>query len=504
MEENKVIETPELIITDRTKKKKIKPWMIFTAVFVVVIVVLIIVAISKLSSAMMGMGTPVEVTEAKKGNIAQTVDTSGVVASEETMTYFADVTAKVATVAVEPGQAVKKGDLLLAYDTEDLEKMMKQTDLEAKISTYGADAAIIGINDAQQKAAEAAVNYEDAKKYVAHYTECVGQANALLAKATELSGEQAGLTAEIKELEKALAVKPGDKALTKSLKAAQKKLQKVTKELGKYDVKEIQNTLEVCSGDLAEYKALLKEYEMTKEGDPAAALNVAQQAAMKESAELSKQSVEEQLANAKAGIKAEFDGVVSEVTAVEGQTAAEGLQLFTVHNTDKLKVNLSVTKYDVQKLAVGQKVDIKINEKEYTGSVSKISRIASVNATGAASVDAEIHIDNPDDSIILGMEAKVSVQTAEEKDILLIPSASVNYSSDGIFCYVLADGVIKKCDIETGISDDEFIQVLSGLKEGDKVVTNVTGTIEEGMPATAMDMAAMMNGETESTEETEE
>lgn len=501
MEENKVVETPELIITDRTKKKKVKPWMIFTAVFVIVIVVLIVVAISQLSSAVMGMGTPVEVKEAFRGSIAQTVDVSGTVASEETKTYFADVTAKVDTLAVAPGQFVKKGDVLLSYDTEDLEKMMQQTELETKISTYGADAAIIGINHAQQKAAEAATNYEDAKKYVAHYTECVGQASAMLEKATELSAQQASLASDIKNYEKALKSNPDDKATAKALKAAQKELEKVTKELAGYDVSQIKKALETCSEDLAEYKALLKEYELSKESDPAASLNVAQQAASKEMAQLSKKSVEEQLADAREGVKADFDGVVSEVTAVVGQTAAEGLQLFTIHNTDKLKVTLSVTKYDVQKLAVGQKAEITINATTYDGSVSKISRIASINASGAAVVDVEVHIDNPDESIILGMEAKVSVQTAEESDILVIPSASVNYSSEGIFCYVLADGVIEKRDIETGISDDENIQVLSGIKEGDKVVTNVTGTIEEGMAATEMSTATVTGDETEETEQ---
>lgn len=506
MEENRVEEVMVAMAeeSNEKKKKKIKPWMIFTALFVVVIVILIIVAIIKLSSAMMGMGTPVEVTEALKGNIAQTVDVSGTVASEEIKIYFADVTAKVDSVTVTPGQSVKKGDLLLSYNTEDLEKMMKQTDLETKISTYGADAAIVGINNAQQKAAEAATNYEDAKKYVAHYTECVGQASAMLETATELSGQQASLASEMKNLEKALKSNPDDKASAKALKAAQKEYEKVTKELAKYNVSEITATLETCSSDLAEYKALLKEYELTKEGDPAASLNLAQQSASKEVAQLAKKSVEEQLAAAKEGIKADFDGVVSEVTALQGQTTAEGMQLFTIHNTDKLKVTLAVTKYDVQKLAVGQKAEVTINEKEYAGSVSKVSRIASMNASGAAVVDVEIHIDNPDDAIILGMEAKVSVQTAEEKDILLIPSVSVNYSSDGIFCYVLVEGIVEKREIETGISDDEYIQVLSGLEEGDKVVTSVTGTIEEGMPATEMNTAALMGGETEATEETEE
>ena len=497
MEENKLIQNDK-------KKKKIKPWMIFTAIFVIVIIVVMGVAIANLSSAMAGMGTPVEVTEALKGDIAQVVETSGTVASEETKTYFADVTAKVNQVTVTPGQAVKQGEVLLAYDVEDLEKAVQQAELETKISTLGADAAIIGINEAQKKAADAATNYEDAKKYVAHYTECVGVASAQLKEATDLAAQQKTLAEDIKKLETALKADPEDKKSAKALKTAQKELAKVTEKLSKYNVSDLQSAIETCSADLAEYKALLKEYEMTKEGDPAASLTIAQQSASKEVAQMAKKSVEEQLAIAKEGVKADFDGVVSEVTAVAGQTTAEGVQLFTVHNTDKLKVNLSVTKYDVQKLALGQTAVIKINEKEYTGSVSKISGIASMNASGASVVDVEIHIDNPDDTIILGMEAKVSVQTAEEKGILLIPSASVNYSSDGIFCYVLADGVIEKREIETGISDDEFMQVLSGLEEGDKVVTNVTGTIEEGMPATEMKKDAMMGTDAEEAEENEE
>jgi len=491
MEENK----------KKNKNKKIKPWMIFTAAAVVVFIVLAVLMVSKMTEAMMGMGTPVEVTEALKGSIAQTVDTSGTVASEETRTYFADVTAKIDMMSVEPGQAVKKGDLLLTYNTEDLEQMMKQTELETKISTYAADAAIVGINHAQQKAAEAAVNYEDAKKYVAHYTECVGQLNSQLGVVTELSTRQATLAGEIEKLKKALVANPEDKTSAKALKKAEKEFKEVSKKIEKYDVKALKNSLEACSADLAEYKALLKEYEMTKESDPTAALSKAQQSAMKESAQLAKISVEEQLAAAREGVKADFDGIVSEVTAVEGQTAAEGVALFTIHNVDAVKVTLSVTKYDMQKLAVGQKAEIEINEKEYTGSVSNISRIASMNASGAAVVDVDIHIDNPDENIILGMEAKVSVQTAEESDILIIPGASVNYSSDGIFCYVLVDGIIEKREIVTGISDDEFIQVTSGLSEGEKVVTNVTGTITEGMPATEMNTSALMGGETEEMEE---
>lgn len=482
MEENKTVAV--------SKNKKIKPWMIFTAAAVVLFVVLGVVMAVKMSEAMTGIGTPVEVTEAWKGSIAQTVDGSGTVSSEETRVYFADVSAEIESISAASGEYVKKGDVLLAYNTKNLEEQMKQAELEAKISTYGADAAIVGIDDAQKKASDASVNYEDAKKYIAHYTECVGQISSQLDEATELSGKQAELAKQMTAYTETLKADPGDKKTAKALKEVQKEYKKVTKELGNYDIKALEASLESCSADLAEYKALLKEYEMAKETDPAASLNKAQQAAVKESARFSEQSAKDRLDAASEGVKAEFDGVVSNVMAVQGQTVTEGMELFTIHNTGKLKVTFTVTKYDVQKLAEGQKAEIIINEKAYTGSVSRVSRIATANDSGAAVVEADIHIDNPDASIILGMEAKVSVQTAEESDVLIIPMSGMNYSSDGIFCYILADNVIEKRVIETGISDDEYVQVLSGLSEGDKVVTNVTGVIEEGMKATEINASA--------------
>ncbi len=491
----------QMVDTDKKKnKKKIKPWMVFTAIVAVGFLVLIGVMLKQLSG-MSVMGTPVETTEAQRGSISQTVDTSGTVVSEECKTYFADVTAKINEVSVAEGQSVKKGDLLISYDTSDLELAMKQSEIETKISTYGADAALIGINTSQQKAAEAATNYEDAKKYVAHYTECVGEASGRLQEATKLAEQQKTIALEIEGYTKTLEKDPGNKKTAKALKNAQKEYEKVSDKLKDYDVAEIQSSLEACSADLAEYKALLKEYEMTKEGDPAASVTKAQQAAVKESAQFAKDNVASQLALAQEGVKADFDGVVSEVAAVEGQTAAEGMQLFKVHNTNALKLALSVTKYDMQKLEIGQVADITINDNKYTGVVSNISRIAAVNASGTTVVSVDIHIDNPDEKIVLGMEGKVSIQTAEESDILMIPSSCVNYSNTGVFCYVVSDGVIEKREIEIGISDAEFMQVLSGLSEGDKVVTSVTGTIQEGMPAMAVD-AASMTGENASAEET--
>lgn len=122
----------------------------------------------------------------------------------------------------------------------------------------------------------------------------------------------------------------------------------------------------------------------------------------------------------------------------------------------------------------------------YEGTVTKINGMAQVNATGAATVTADIHIDNPDERIYLGIEAKVKVESASEENVLLVPVACVNYDTKGAFCYIVEDGILVRRDVEAGISSDTQIQIISGLKAGDQVITEVTMDLVEGMEVTPM------------------
>lgn len=90
-----------------------------------------------------------------------------------------------------------------------------------------------------------------------------------------------------------------------------------------------------------------------------------------------------------------------------------------------------------------------------------------------------VHIDNPDDGIFIGVEAKVSIQAAEVKNVPILPVEAVNIGKDGSFCYVVEDGVIKKKEIETGVTSDAFVEIKSGLKDGEQVLTDI-GNHSEG------------------------
>ena len=70
--------------------------------------------------------------------------------------------------------------------------------------------------------------------------------------------------------------------------------------------------------------------------------------------------------------------------------------------------------------------------------------------------------------------------------VLCIPSEVVNTSADGDFVYVLRDGIVEKQEIELGIASDSKVEVVKGLQEGDKVVSDTSDNIREGMKASAI------------------
>ena len=108
------------------------------------------------------------------------------------------------------------------------------------------------------------------------------------------------------------------------------------------------------------------------------------------------------------------------------------------------------------------------------------------NAAGTASVGAEIRIDNPDEFIYLGIEAKVLIDTKEASKVLLLPVECVNADQEGEFVYTVENGVVVRKDVVTGISSNTYIEIREGLSEGEEVISNVVAGIAEGMPVTAV------------------
>ena len=252
------------------------------------------------------------------------------------------------------------------------------------------------------------------------------------------------------------------------------------------DTSALEAELEKAGNTLAELQSRLSSQQAVAESDPSAvtAEEKEKMEITNNLSELDQMSAQELVEAAKKGIKADFNGVITKVSVVEGATTALGTELFTLQNTDKINVNVNVSKYDYDKLKEGQSADITLAGKTYEGEVTSISHVATQNEKGASLISADVRIKNPDDDIFLGVDAKVTIHAEEADDVVVLPSEVVNIGKDGSFCYVIENGVITRRDITTGISSDDYVEVTEGIKEGDEVIRDL-GSLEEGMQAEA-------------------
>ena len=261
------------------------------------------------------------------------------------------------------------------------------------------------------------------------------------------------------------------------------------------DTSALEAELEKASNTLAELQSRLSSQQAVAESDPSAvtAEEKEKMEITNNLSELDQMSAQELVEAAKKGIKADFNGVITKVSVVEGATTALGTELFTLQNTDKINVNVNVSKYDYDKLKEGQSADITLAGKTYEGEVTSISHVATQNEKGASLISADVRIKNPDDDIFLGVDAKVTIHAEEADDVVVLPSEVVNIGKDGSFCYVIENGVITRRDITTGISSDDYVEVTEGIKEGDEVIRDL-GSLEEGMQAEATLSESADNG----------
>lgn len=549
----------------------------------------------------------IKVVKAVRDNVQQTVETSGMVVSEEQKTYFSPVNAKVDVADVKEGETVKAGTKLIEFDQKDLEREEKKAELNVKSGKLDMQNTLNKSSEAVQKQQNAQGNAASLKQQVAAQEDYIVNIKARISQANTNAQVAAAQEEARKQADATAAQAARAEAVQKAYAAAQKKYQNETlpayqtqlntlademnqaqttynqtetdyqmafqtwsseqsdENAAALDVAEsarndaqiayqnaksayedyktqkpaapamndvnseiisdgneadsifsdsaetvmnngsdttvtadtsaLEAELEKAGNTLAELQSRLSSQQAVAESDPSAvtAEEKEKMEITNNLSELDQMSAQELVEAAKKGIKADFNGVITKVSVVEGATTALGTELFTLQNTDKINVNVNVSKYDYDKLKEGQSADITLAGKTYEGEVTSISHVATQNEKGASLISADVRIKNPDDDIFLGVDAKVTIHAEEADDVVVLPSEVVNIGKDGSFCYVIENGVITRRDITTGISSDDYVEVTEGIKEGDEVIRDL-GSLEEGMQAEATLSESADNG----------
>ena len=173
---------------------------------------------------------------------------------------------------------------------------------------------------------------------------------------------------------------------------------------------------------------------------------------------------------------------------------------------DEKELVVSVDELDITSVEVGQNVELAmdaITDHTYAGTVSKISQIGTATS-GVTVYDVTLTIEG-DDQLKLGMNGTATILVEERENALLVPIAALNTSRGESYVWLqsasVADGEPGvRTPVETGLSDENYAEVLSGLSEGDVVLitreasTSTTDSRENGMGGMMMDMGGGMPG----------
>ena len=197
------------------------------------------------------------------------------------------------------------------------------------------------------------------------------------------------------------------------------------------------------------------------------------------SAEISLQNLQDTMANYT--VTSPISGTIIEKDAKVGDAVKSGDTLCVIYDLSYLEMVINVDELQISSLSVGQKVQITadaVQDKNYVGTVTRVSMKGASNG-GTTTYPVTIRIDETD-GLRPGMNANAEIVVAEAANALTVPNAAIVRGG-----YVLvtqdspsaskADATMEAPEgfvyvaVKTGVSDDDYTQIVSGIQEGDTI-----------------------------------
>lgn len=404
------------------KKKKL--WLLIIVGSIVAAGLFIVLA---------NQGEELQTAVVEKGTIKEYVEDIGTVKCKEQTSVSIEGSGLIQVLPVETGQQVKKGDLLLSMDKQQLELQLKDVGekiKEVEASLQGSDIknyasnlekAEIALDRAKDEYELALRDYDNAKQ---------------LAAAGAIGSE------ELRQMETALR---GVEALANTAQIDLQQLEMNTPDSVK-----------------AMYKAKLGQ------------LVIARESIMNS---LRKQEV-----------VSPVDGVVLERNAEVNTVGVPGTVAFVIGDLDNVKIEAGILADDVSDIRLGDEVEIIArSEKKQTmeGSVVKIapSAIAVTSSLGVnqKKVLITIETDKSSDFLKPGYETDVRIITEKREGVLMVPLGAVFEYEGKDQVFVVTDGRAVLKPVRKGIKDEDSVEIIEGLQEGELVLREPDTNVTEGM-----------------------
>lgn len=447
----------------------------------------------------------------KRGDVVQQVSVSGKVKPVRSVDLAFEKTGKVSSVYVDIGSFVGAGDTLVILENQDLvaqlakaEADLEELNLEnverkgavdleslydgalsaAQKSSVIAKAGLITLTDIQY--AQFALNDQDgiviAEAKAAAVEKLLGGQNAGRWNSETISALNGGSFAKVQA---ALAdPTPGniEAALADTLVA----LRSVKIALDVVPAKSTLTTTEktnlsTARTDVAsEVVTIAGKIQSISVQKVSSENTVSATRAQIKSAEAEVQNLEAQIA--KTYLRSPIAGVVTKRDVNMGEIVAANSPIISLISQGQFEIEASVPEVNITLVKIGDAAAITLDA--YGSDVPFAAHVASVDPAetivdGVSTYTVRLHFDTPDPRIKSGMTANVQITTEKKLDSIAVPQGAV-FAEDGKKFVQLKKGeIVEKVQVETGIvSSLGYIEITSGLNEGDRVLLNPDTSVE--------------------------
>jgi RND family efflux transporter MFP subunit len=181
------------------------------------------------------------------------------------------------------------------------------------------------------------------------------------------------------------------------------------------------------------------------------------------------------LAQSSAIVIAPQAGTIANITYTEGMTlqGTDSTRIAVIEIEGKPLISVNVSEIDVTRLKPAMKATItfdSIADKTFTGQVVSVDKIGSTTS-GVTNYPVVIRLDTQNEAILSNMSTTANIILEIKENALSVPTSAVTTTDGQSAVRLLKNGREETVVVETGISSDSYIEIISGLSEGDEVVT---------------------------------
>jgi RND family efflux transporter MFP subunit len=190
-------------------------------------------------------------------------------------------------------------------------------------------------------------------------------------------------------------------------------------------------------------------------------------------------------------VRAPFDGVITLRNIDSGALVNEGnTLLFRIAQTEKLRIYVNVPQGDAESIRRGQTAVLTIPNLPGRKFTAAVARTANALDPSTRTLLVDLEVPNRSGALLPGMYAQVDLSIPRPNPPLLIPSDTLVVRSDGPQVAVVdADGTVHFARVQLGRDFGDSLEVLAGLKEGQRLVVNPSDAVREGVRVKPMQVA---------------